>query len=120
MESLLILIAALAAAGLVAGLVAGMFGVGGGVVIVPALYYALTALGYPEETRMHVAVATSLTTIVATSIRSVAAHTARGAVDWDVLRRWVPWIALGSAIGAALAGVTPGRALTAFFGFAAL
>jgi uncharacterized membrane protein YfcA len=121
MESeLILLIAALAAAGVFAGLVAGMFGIGGGVVIVPALYYALAALGYPEDTRMHVAVATSLTTIVATSIRSVMSHNRRGAVDWDILRAWSPWIVLGAALGAALAGVTPGRWLTAFFGFAAL
>ncbi len=121
MEAELIwLLAALAGAGVFAGLIAGMFGVGGGVVIVPALYFAQTALGYPEETRMHVAVATSLATIIATSIRSVMAHNKRASVDWDVLKTWSPWIVVGALIGAALAGITPGRGLTAFFGVAAL
>jgi len=114
------LIAALAGAGLFAGLVAGLFGVGGGVVIVPALYYAQAALGYPEQTRMHVAVATSLATIIATSIRSVMAHNRKGAVDWAVLRAWSPWIVVGALAGAFVADAAPGRALTGFFGAAAL
>ncbi len=117
---LVLLVAALAVAGVLAGLVAGLFGVGGGVVIVPALYYALTALSYPESTRMHVAVATSLATIVATSIRSVMAHNKRGAVDWDILKAWTGWIMLGAAGGALLASVISGQGLTAFFGIAAL
>ena len=117
---ILFLLAALIGAGLFAGLVAGLFGVGGGVVIVPAVYYAQAALGYPEETRMHVAVATSLATIIATSIRSVMAHNKKGAVDWQVLRAWSPWIVLGALAGAFVADMTPGRALTAFFGAVAM
>ncbi|WP_022698716.1 sulfite exporter TauE/SafE family protein [Euryhalocaulis caribicus] len=117
---IIFLIAALIGAGLFAGLVAGLFGVGGGVVIVPAVYYAQAALGYPEETRMHVAVATSLATIIATSIRSVMAHNKKGAVDWHVLRAWSPWIVLGALAGAFVADMTPGRALTAFFGAVAM
>ncbi|MGF1462657.1 MAG: sulfite exporter TauE/SafE family protein [Maricaulaceae bacterium] len=113
------LAAALAGAGVFAGLVAGLFGVGGGVVIVPALFYALNALGFTEAA-MHVAVATSLATIIATSLRSAAAHHKRGAVDLAVLKAWSPWIVLGAVVGAALAGFAPGRALTGLFGVMAI
>lgn len=117
---LLLLITALIGAGLFAGLVAGLFGVGGGVVIVPVLYYAQTALGYPDETRMHVAVATSAATIIATSIRSVLSHNKRGAVDWAALKRWAPWIVLGALAGAFVADLVSGAFLTGFFGLVAL
>ncbi|MEM7767340.1 MAG: sulfite exporter TauE/SafE family protein [Pseudomonadota bacterium] len=109
------LVAALAAAGLTAGLAAGLFGIGGGAVIVPVLYLLLTGMGYPE-TAMHVAVSTSLATIIITSVRSVLAHHRRGAVDWAIVRGWAPWIAGGSLLGMLVAGAVPGRGLTAFFG----
>lgn len=121
MESdLLILALALGATGALAGLVAGLFGIGGGVVMVPALYFAFGLLGYGDGPRMHVAVGTSLAVIVATSLRSVSAHAKRGAVDFSILKAWVPWIVLGTLIGAALADLTPGRGLTALFGAMAL
>ena len=88
------LILALIVAGAFAGLIAGLFGVGGGVVIVPALFFTLSSLGYPE-TAMHVSVGTSLATIVVTSVRSVMAHNKKDAVDWGLLRGWVPWIMCG-------------------------
>ena len=109
------LLAALAGAGLFAGLVAGLFGIGGGAVIVPVLYFLLSGLGY-EETAQHVAVATSLATIIATSTRSVMAHNQRGAVDWQVLRGWAPWIVAGAFAGMVLASLMSGRALTGLFG----
>lgn len=112
-------IAALLAVGAGAGLIAGLFGIGGGVVMVPALYFVLSALGY-EDTAMHAAVGTSLAVIVATSLRSVAAHAKRGAVDFKVLRLWAPWIVLGTFIGAAIADFVPGRVLTVLFGAVAL
>lgn len=108
-------LAALVGAGLLAGLTAGMFGIGGGAVIVPVLFFLFRALGY-EQTAMHVAVATSLATIIATSIRSVMAHNARGAVDWKVIRTWGPWIMVGATIGMALSGFISGEGLTLFFG----
>jgi hypothetical protein len=95
---------ALIGAGLFAGFVGGLFGIGGGAVIVPALYFVFTALGVDEAVRMHVAVGTSLSTIISTSWRSLATHTKAGAVDFDVLRAWAPWITLGALTGAALAG----------------
>lgn len=112
-------IVALLAVGAGAGLIAGMFGIGGGVVMVPAMYFVLTALGYGESA-MHAAVGTSLAVIVVTSLRSVAAHAGRGAVDFHILKTWAPWIVLGTLAGAALADIVPGRVLTALFGAVAL
>lgn len=112
-------IATLLLVGAGAGLIAGMFGIGGGVVMVPAMYFVLSALGY-GETAMHAAVGTSLAVIVATSLRSVAAHAKRGAVDFQLLKTWSPWIVLGTLAGAALADIVPGRVLTALFGAVAL
>lgn len=109
------LIAMLIGAGVFAGLMAGLFGIGGGVVIVPALYMAFGTLGVDDMVRMKVALATSLATIIATSLRSTWAHHKRGAVDLQILKNWVPWIMLGAFIGAFAASAAPGRALTAGF-----
>ena len=87
--------------------------------IVPVLFYLFTSLGY-SETAMHVAVTTSLATIIATSIRSVMAHNKRGAVDWSVLRGWAPWIVLGALMGMAAAAFISGRGMTIIFGSIAL
>jgi len=113
---LLWFIAGLIGAGLFAGFVGGLFGIGGGAVLVPALYLMFTALGVDEAVRMHVAVGTSLSTIISTSWRSLAAHTKAGAVEFDVLKTWGPWIALGALVGAALAGVANTEALLIVFG----
>lgn len=104
------------AAGLLAGFVGGLFGIGGGVVVVPALYFVLTALGVDEAIRMHVAVGTSLSTIISTSWRSLAAHTKAGAVDYDILKAWAPWITGGALLGAAAAGVASTETLLIVFG----
>jgi uncharacterized membrane protein YfcA len=112
-------IAALLVVGAGAGLIAGLFGIGGGVVMVPALYYVLTGLGYPDHA-MHAAVGTSLMVIVVTSLRSVAAHAKHGAVDFEVLKSWAPWIIIGALLGSAVADLAPGRVLTGLFGGVAL
>jgi len=109
------MLVALAIAGLFAGLAAGLFGIGGGVVIVPVLFFLLDSLGY-TETAMHVAVSTSLATIILTSIRSVMAHHKRGAVDWSIIRGWSPWIILGSVIGILLAGYFSKQVMLGIFG----
>ena len=88
-------------AGVVGGLVAGMLGVGGGIVVVPILYHVLAALGVDESVRMHVAVGTSLATIIPTSFSSVQAHNRKGAVDWHLLRRW--WLPMAGRWRAACA-----------------
>lgn len=117
--SLIPFILALLAVGAFAGLIAGLFGIGGGIIMVPALYYVLTGLGY-EAHAMHAAVGTSLMVIVATSLRSVAAHAQKGAVDFKVLKTWTPFIVLGALGGSAVADLAPGRALTGLFGAVAL
>ncbi|HRO03889.1 MAG TPA: sulfite exporter TauE/SafE family protein [Terricaulis sp.] len=113
---LIIFIVALAGAGLFAGFIGGLFGVGGGVVIVPALYYVFGALGVDEAVRMHAAIGTALSTIISTSWRSLATHTKAGAVDFAVLRAWGPWITLGAILGALLAGIADTQALLIVFG----
>jgi uncharacterized membrane protein YfcA len=106
--------------GLVSGLSAGLLGVGGGIVIVPVLEWALQFTGVPPDWRMNVAVATSLATIIPTSISSTRAHHARGAVDWPLARAWALPIAAGSAIGSVLAARAHSAALAALFGVVAL
>lgn len=118
--TLLALAALLAAVGAGAGLIAGLLGVGGGIVLVPAYFHALSALGFDGPDIMRVCVATSLSTIVVTSLRSLQAHARRGAVDWGILRRWAPGIALG-AVGGMLATASFSSAtLQAIFGAIAL
>jgi uncharacterized membrane protein YfcA len=115
-NELALFLIALAGAGLFAGFIGGLFGIGGGVVIVPVLYLVLGALGVDEGVRMHVAVGTSLSTIISTSWRSLSTHTKAGAVDYDVLKAWAPWITCGALIGAALAGFANTEALLIVFG----
>jgi uncharacterized membrane protein YfcA len=89
--------------GSLAGLMAGLLGVGGGLVIVPVLIWAFTLLGFDSEVLVHLAVGTSLATIVVTSLSSIRAHHRRGAVRWELVRRLSPGILLGSLIGALVA-----------------
>lgn len=117
---LLAFIAALFGAGLVAGLVAGLFGVGGGIVIVPVLYYVFGAFDVADDVRMHVSVGTSLATITVTSVRSLRAHLKSGAVDTQLLRSWILPVLAGVAAGTAVADLVDGTALTAIFGVLAL
>lgn len=114
------LFAAVVAAGLFAGLIAGLFGVGGGTVIVPALFYAFDVLGLGGEANLHVAVGTSLAVIIVVSVRSLAAHRRHGAVDEEVLKTWTPWIGLGGAVGALLAGLSSDEGLGIVYAVIAL
>lgn len=110
-----VLVLSLVGVGLFAGLVAGLFGIGGGAVIVPVLFFLLDSMGF-KETAMHVAVSTSLATIVLTSLRSVAAHHRHGAVDWAVIRGWTPWIMFGAVCGIGLSGLMSKQMLLGLFG----
>jgi uncharacterized membrane protein YfcA len=112
--------ATLLATGVAAGLLAGLLGVGGGIVIVPVLYHLFGALGVDPAVRMHVAVGTSLATIVVTAYRSLASHRAHGAVDTELLRRWAPAVAAGALVGIVGAARLRGGALSAVFGAVAL
>ncbi|HAY23114.1 sulfite exporter TauE/SafE family protein [Desulfobacca acetoxidans] len=89
--------------GAVAGILAGLLGIGGGLVIVPMLVFTLTWQGVPDEYIMHLALATSMASIIFTSVSSFSAHHRRGAVHWLVVRRIALGIVLGTFLGACLA-----------------
>lgn len=116
---LALLAAILAAAGLLAGLTGGMLGIGGGIVMVPVFYEVLHQSGVSRDVAMHVAVGTSLATIVFNSLRSASAHARRGALDWSILKRYGPTVFLGAVLGAVLAAFIGGEGLKAIFGVVA-
>jgi len=120
MQEWLTLGAAMLATGCVAGVLAGLFGIGGGIVIVPVLESTLGALGIDPAIRMHVAVATSLATIIPTSIASARAHHRRGAVDVDIVKRWAIWVLIGSVLGAYVASNLHSNVLAIVFATLAL
>jgi len=117
---LLILALSLLVAGLSAGLIAGLLGVGGGIVIVPVLFHLFTLLGIDPAVTMHLAVGTSLASIIPTSISAVRSHLLRDAVDVPLLRRWAPAVVVGVLCGAGAAGAVQGAVLTGVFGTVAL
>ncbi len=106
--------------GAFSGVIAGMLGVGGGIVLVPAFFYAFTFLGYGGDRLMQVCLATSLATIIVTSVRSVTGHNRKGAVDWDILRTWAPGIAAGAVLGVLTVTGLKTTALQVIFGGLAL
>lgn len=108
-------LAAMLGAGLLAGFAAGIFGIGGGFVVVPALLVVLPLLGGTHDAIAHVAIGTSAATIIVTSIRSLLAHAKRGAVEFEVLKAWAPWIVLGCGAGVLLAGHVNGNTLKMIF-----
>jgi len=118
--SLPLLVIALLAAGAGAGFAGGLFGIGGGFVVVPALLLILPLFGTAPEQLVHVAVGTSLCTIVFTSLRAVTSHARRGAVDTAILRSWAPWLVLGTVLGAILADHMAGATLALVFGIGVL
>ncbi|UXX83112.1 sulfite exporter TauE/SafE family protein [Roseovarius pelagicus] len=106
--------------GAFAGVLAGLLGVGGGIILVPAFFYAFQTLGYDGPQLMQMCLATSLATIIVTSVRSVLSHNKKGAVDWVILRGWAPGIVIGAVLGViAAAGLRSGT-LQAIFGILAL
>jgi len=113
---LLPLIVMLLAIGALAGLLAGLLGVGGGIVLVPAFFYAFAALGYDSPQLMQICLGTSLATIIVTSIRSVLSHHKKGAVDWDILKGWGIGIVVGAVIGVLVATQLRSIVLQAVFG----
>ncbi len=111
---------ALAATGAIAGLIAGLLGVGGGIIIVPVLDFALIRLGVSPTTSLHLSVATAMATIVPTSMSSARTHAQRGAIDFSIVHRWAIPILIGSLAGALLASRVSGQALAVVFGAVAL
>ncbi|MEM7318863.1 MAG: sulfite exporter TauE/SafE family protein [Pseudomonadota bacterium] len=110
------MLALLLVIGAFAGVLAGLLGVGGGIVLVPAFFFAFQTLGYDGPQLMQMCLATSLATIIVTSVRSVLGHHRKGAVDWDILRGWSPGIALGAILGVLVASSLHSVALQALFG----
>ncbi|MCG7624194.1 sulfite exporter TauE/SafE family protein [Epibacterium sp. Ofav1-8] len=120
LDTLLPLAGVAAAAGVAGGILAGLLGVGGGIVIVPALYFALSLTGMDPALTMQVAVGTSLATIVFTSLSSGYGHYKKGAIDTALLKLWAPSILTGVLIGGILGGVVSGNVLLAVFATVAM
>ena len=112
---LAILAAAILIAGALAGFFAGLLGIGGAALIVPVLYEVFRVLGVPDEVRFQLCVGTSLAFIVPTSLRSFAAHHAKGAVRMDVLRLWAVPVVLGVIVGALVAYVASSAILKVIY-----
>ena len=104
------------ALGAIAGILAGLLGIGGGLVIVPMLVFYFTGLDMPHEHIMHIALGTSLASIIFTSISSCFAHHRRGAVHWDIVLRITPGIIVGTLLGAYIASLMSTNLLKGFFG----
>lgn len=102
--------------GAAAGTLAGLFGVGGGLIIVPALVVMLDTQGVATSVTAHLAVGTSLATVVFTSLSSIHTHHSRGAVRWDFFRPMAVGIVLGAALGAVTAGALSGEVLQRVIG----
>lgn len=112
----LVLVVELLALGLVSGFLAGLLGVGGGMMMVPFLTFLLSQRGVESGMAVKMAIATSMATILFTSLSSVRAHHARGAVRWDLVRTLAPGIVGGGLLaGAGAFAVLQGRALALFF-----
>ena len=109
------LLALYLAVGAVAGVLAGLLGIGGGLVIVPMLVFCMELQHLPQELIMHLALGTSMASIMFTSVSSFMAHHRRGAVEWSVVRRIVAGILLGTFVGAWIAAQMSTGALKVFF-----
>lgn len=108
---LLAVAAVLATAGLAMGFLVGLFGIGGGGIAAPVLYEVFSHLGVDPAVRMHLALGTSLTVMIPTTIRSFQAHRARGGVDMEAWRGLAPGVIAGVLLGSVIASVSSGTAL---------
>lgn len=101
--------------GVFGGLLAGLLGIGGGMILVPFLAMMFSSQGHPYASLMQVCLATSMATIVFTSISSARAHNQAGNVRWDIVRGLAPGILIGVAIGTTLLSSLPTKAAKMFF-----
>lgn len=101
--------------GACAGFFAGLLGVGGGVILVPVLTLVYAAQGFTGEHLLHLALGTSMATILFTAAASLRAHHRHGAVIWPVVRNFTPGILVGTALGTVLARYVSSQALAVFF-----
>ena len=111
-----LLVLELAVLGIGTGFLAGLLGIGGGMLMVPFLTIILGNRGVPADLAVKMAIATSMATIIFTSISSVRAHHKRGAVRWDIVKRLAPGIVIGSLVGSlGVFSLLKGTALAIFF-----
>ncbi len=108
-------IAAYLALGAFVGFFAGLLGVGGGGIMVPMLTTMFAMQGFPPEHMVHLALGTSMAAIVMTSVSSLRAHHAHGAVRWDIVRGIAPGVLIGTFLGTFVASSVPTRPLAIFF-----
>ena len=111
------LIIILVVAATISGFIAGLLGVGGGIIMVPALYYAFTVMDFDIATRMHLSLGTSLAIIIPTSIMSAKTHMKFNAVDFNLIKSFGIFIILGVALGTILASNLKTPPLILFFSF---
>lgn len=111
-----LLVIELAALGIASGFLAGLLGIGGGMVMVPFITFIMSNRGVSADLAVKMAIATSMATIIFTSLSSVWAHHQRGAVRWDIAQRLAPGIVLGSLLGSlGVFGLLKGAYLAIFF-----
>ncbi len=115
LEALISFAPLLAVVGGLAGFLAGLFGVGGGLVVVPAVYFLMLSTGLPAHSAMAIAVGTSLTSIIPTSLSSMRAHHTLGNVDWPVFKDWGPFVFLGVLLGASFVSDLQSKGLVIVF-----
>ncbi len=111
---------AMLTASAIAGIMAGIFGIGGGAILVPVLYQFLTMLGIDEVIRMHVCVGTSLAIIIPTSLRSFTAHLKKGAVDVELLKKWIIAVPSGVILASLVAASISSAGLRIIFALIAI
>jgi len=110
----------LVAASVIAGLMAGFLGVGGGIVLVPVMVWMFGFVDFPADLSMHMAVATSLTTIIFTAISSARTHRSKGGVLVPILKIWAPFVGLSALAGGLLARFIQPDTLTLIFAVVAI
>ena len=101
--------------GATAGFLAGLFGIGGGLLLVPVLLFLFDAHHFPAEHLLHLALGTAMANILFTSLASMRKHHQHGAVNWRIVRQLTPGILIGTAIGAVFATRIPPHFLGIFF-----
>lgn len=103
------------AIGSVSGFFAGLLGIGGGIILVPALVFAFGLAGFPPSVIFQVALGTSMATILFTALSSLRSHHRHGTVIWAVVRNFTPGVLVGTAVGTLIARHVSTTGLTAFF-----
>ena len=116
LPGLLPVLLSLVVIGAFAGFLAGLLGVGGGIVLVPSFFYAFQSLGFDGPQLMQVCLATSLATIIVTSLRSMQSHNKKGSIDWELLQKWSPGISIGATCSVLLAANLGSASLQLIFG----